>query len=436
MSLQSWMMSSVQKWEGEMTFEALLLGVGWLSAACYIFLGVSILCDDRLCPALEKMCEKFNIPTTMAAVTLLSFGSSAPELVIASFGAADNKTELSMPAVLMSALIAFAAIPPLVVWAAGPIELHLKPMFRDAGFYAVALLLFIFFNQSKEIDAMKAAALTLTYTIYLVVVYASEKSGAEDSDMQILHCESDQSFVTARDVEAADSPIKNGLVNAITHEPGSLEKPLLNTEQEEGNEKEEQDEDEEESGPIMTALQAPFTLIFKSVPSEMPAIAFAVSMFWLCLLSYWAMLCAEKVCACWNLSTATGGATLLAWGGQLPDTIAAIALAKAGHHNEAISQAVASQVINVTLGLGLPMLFYTGITGRPTVTANHEVVRMIACGVLVSIIAYFLAFLPTSLSARIADQTGKITTSRAAMLGLGFIGLYIGLLTVAEHQSP
>merc|ERR1712048_1411587 len=101
-------------------------GVLFTVLASYTFLGVAILCDEYLCPALDGLCDYLQIPTSLAAVTFVSFGSSAPELIISGLGAQTDKTELSIPAVLVSALIAFGAIPPLVVFAAGELTLHVR----------------------------------------------------------------------------------------------------------------------------------------------------------------------------------------------------------------------------------------------------------------------------------------------------------------------
>ena len=49
---------------------------------------------------------------------------------------------------------------------------------------------------------------------------------------------------------------------------------------------------------------------------------------------------------------------------QVPDFIASVAMARAGMFDGAVSNAVGSQVINVTIGAGLPFLLRNMLTGR------------------------------------------------------------------------
>ena len=59
---------------------------------------------------------------------------------------------------------------------------------------------------------------------------------------------------------------------------------------------------------------------------------------------------------CLGVGKATIGATLVAFGSEIPDTISAIALARSGYNDGAMSGAIGSQVINISLGVGLPAL--------------------------------------------------------------------------------
>ena len=57
-----------------------------------------------------------------------------------------------------------------------------------------------------------------------------------------------------------------------------------------------------------------------------------------------------------NVDKSTIGATLVALGSEIPDTISAVALAKNGYYDGAMAGAIGSQVINISLGVGLPAL--------------------------------------------------------------------------------
>jgi Ca2+/Na+ antiporter len=60
---------------------------------------------------------------------------------------------------------------------------------------------------------------------------------------------------------------------------------------------------------------------------------------------------------------------------QIPDTISAISLARSGYTDGAIAGAIGSQVINISLGVGIPALFVC-LTGRGYLRiVQHEAER-------------------------------------------------------------
>ena len=79
------------------------------------FYGVCLICDEHLVPCVEVFIKTYNVPEEMAAVTLVAFGSAAPELILNMVSAIENTSDISTPAVLGSAMIAFGLIPPLCI---------------------------------------------------------------------------------------------------------------------------------------------------------------------------------------------------------------------------------------------------------------------------------------------------------------------------------
>eukprot|EP00928_Gymnodinium_smaydae_P053388 TRINITY_DN37393_c0_g1_i1.p1 TRINITY_DN37393_c0_g1~~TRINITY_DN37393_c0_g1_i1.p1 ORF type:complete len:427 (-),score=76.86 TRINITY_DN37393_c0_g1_i1:91-1371(-) len=407
-------------------------GLGMLVLSMYMFLGISVLCDEHLCPSLDKLCDHLRLPTALAAATFVSFGSSAPELIISTLGAARNKTELSVPAVLISALIAFAAIPPMVVKAAGPMQLHVREVARDAFAYFLTLLLFVYMNNQDEISAYHAFLLVGSYFFYLLVVWISS---ASDDDEAGEECEGTNG-------DSASSQLHMWVRFCCRRSTsgdranGQLADPLL-TNSANGDVDSSASENEDAPGPIMACLQKPFELMFEKTVPNGAISGFGSSMAWLCVLSYLAMLCAEKVVDYWSINPAVAGVTLLAWGGQLPDTIAAVALAKCGKPDEAISQAISSQVINVSLGLGAPFLVYSFATGLPTVTQQRHTVEFVGLMVALSICAYFLTMAPGTRLFRewmksSERWSAEINNSRAMFLLVSFFVLYAASIATCQ----
>jgi hypothetical protein len=50
-------------------------------------------------PTVELFITQFNVPEEVAAVTLVAFGSAAPELMLNTMGAAEHDSSLSLPSV-------------------------------------------------------------------------------------------------------------------------------------------------------------------------------------------------------------------------------------------------------------------------------------------------------------------------------------------------
>jgi Ca2+/Na+ antiporter len=73
---------------------------------------------------------------------------------------------------------------------------------------------------------------------------------------------------------------------------------------------------------------------------------------------------AESIIAHIGVGTSTVGATLVALGSEIPDTVSSIALARTRYYDGAMAGAIGSQVINISLGVGLPTLLAIFITGK------------------------------------------------------------------------
>jgi Ca2+/Na+ antiporter len=69
----------------------------------------------------------------LVAVTLVAFGNACPELLLNSVGALRNESDLSLPAILGSGMIAFGLIPSLSLLCNTPIEqkLLIRPILRE-----------------------------------------------------------------------------------------------------------------------------------------------------------------------------------------------------------------------------------------------------------------------------------------------------------------
>ena len=91
----------------------------------------------KYCVAVEVIIQHFKIPEEVAAVTLVSFGSASPEILLNTVSVVTDSSALSLPAALGSAMIAFGLIPPLCILFTPHKELSLQmwPIIREVCIY-------------------------------------------------------------------------------------------------------------------------------------------------------------------------------------------------------------------------------------------------------------------------------------------------------------
>jgi Ca2+/Na+ antiporter len=157
----------------------------------YSFMGLAIICDDHLVPALDTLCYVWGIPEDVAGATFMAFGSAAPEIVIAAVStaqaalaagdaedmdAANDATSLGVSSVIGSGLIAFSLIPAVcgLVQAPGQVlDLKRRPLLRDELAYFFSLLALMYIIADGVVHTWEAATLVVIYIIYLLVIVFS-----------------------------------------------------------------------------------------------------------------------------------------------------------------------------------------------------------------------------------------------------------------------
>jgi len=92
---------------------AFLLAIAAIFGLFLVFSFIFTVSDKHLIPTVEVFIREYHIPEEIAAVTLVAFGSACPELMLNTVGVIENTSDLSLPAVLGSAMIAFGLIPAL-----------------------------------------------------------------------------------------------------------------------------------------------------------------------------------------------------------------------------------------------------------------------------------------------------------------------------------
>ena len=154
-----------------------------LPVCLYLFLALAIVCDDYLVPSIEVFCERMKIPDEAAGASILAFGSSAPEIMINVAAAVDGKVEMSLSAIMGSAIIAFGLIP-AVVGISEPVrcsQLDPKPLIRDTAFYLLSLVMLLYYLRDGMLNATECFMLSLLFAVYIAAIYIPLQMAPSDS---------------------------------------------------------------------------------------------------------------------------------------------------------------------------------------------------------------------------------------------------------------
>ena len=180
---------------------------------------------------------------------------------------------------------------------------------------------------------------------------------------------------------------------------------------------------------LIPSLHAPGTDKNVPVPFNRAIGCLTVSICLIAVEAWFIITISEVLIKAIGAGTSTIGATLVALGSEIPDTISSIALARSGYNDGAMAGAIGSQVINITLGVGLPTLLSCWLTGE-SIKINHKETRslwLLTLCLFIVMMGYVATTLPVArtLSCKIQKYTYMKRPGAWALLTL------LGFVTVA-----
>lgn len=136
---------------------------------CYMFLALSIACDEFFIPALAVITEKLNISEDVAGATFMAAGGSMPELCTSFIGVfADPDSNVGFGTIVGSAVFnVLFVIGMCAVFSKEILKLTWWPLFRDCMFYSIALIVLIAFFTNESIEWWEALLLMIIYFVYV-----------------------------------------------------------------------------------------------------------------------------------------------------------------------------------------------------------------------------------------------------------------------------
>lgn len=123
----------------------------------------------------------------------------------------------------------------------------------------------------------------------------------------------------------------------------------------------------------------PFQLLFSfTIPNSMKPhlkkyyiVSFVGSVVWIAILSYTMVIIVERFGCLVGFNDYVMGLVVVAAGTSVPDALSSVIVAREGHGDMAVSNALGSNVFDINLGLGLPFLIKTIYQNGPLVLLSE-----------------------------------------------------------------
>eukprot|EP00941_MAST-03F_sp_MAST-3F-sp1_P001349 g1349.t1 len=422
----------------------------WLLVLFYLFCAVAILCDKYIVPSIELICDGLNIPDEMACASFLAFGEAAPEIMISVIATAKGKFSMGMGGIIGSAIIAFGLIPSAAAAVApGGLQLLPGPIIRDTSAFLVALTLLVNTTVNGSINTAESLQFLLLFFVYLFAIFwpklvalfsyndqsyglvnqneteleespampGGEKSEGSDCEAKEKDCsentserlENGRSLNDDGNIDA-DISVQNSNVASETHFSGGCLSNYLSI----------------ACWPIYELFRVTlFDLEEGSKHRHLYGVTFVLSMGYIGLLSHFIIEVVEEIAEGLGMTSVLASVIFIAMGAQVPDTLSAVMLARAGHDDGAISHAISSQVMNIVLGIGGPVALYN-VTNGP--------IEINLAGLHVAVVCvYFLILLYIAIIARSWLQQGEIRLGLQSGAIL-FSGYFFSIVLISSNE--
>ncbi|XP_029020843.1 sodium/potassium/calcium exchanger 3-like isoform X2 [Betta splendens] len=139
--------------------------------AIYMFHALAIVCDVYFVPSLEKVSENLQLSQDVAGATFMAAGSSAPELFTSLIGVFITKGDVGVGTIVGSAVFNILVIIGICgIFSGQPISLSWWPLFRDAVFYILSILVLILVIYDEKVVWWETVILISMYGVYIIIM--------------------------------------------------------------------------------------------------------------------------------------------------------------------------------------------------------------------------------------------------------------------------
>ncbi|KAL4239044.1 hypothetical protein ACF0H5_003748 [Mactra antiquata] len=137
----------------------------------YMFVALSIVCDDYFVTSLDKVCEHLGFSEDVAGATFMAAGSSAPELFTAIIGVFITKGDVGIGTIVGSAVFNILFVIGICgVLVKQAMALSWWPLCRDALCYAIAVIILILVVADSEVTWYESLIMLIMYGFYILIM--------------------------------------------------------------------------------------------------------------------------------------------------------------------------------------------------------------------------------------------------------------------------
>ncbi|MGF1532601.1 MAG: calcium/sodium antiporter [Bernardetiaceae bacterium] len=321
----------------------------WLESLLIIlvtFYVMSEVVESHFLDSLDNISNWLKLPPDVAGATLLALGTSAPEIstsLLALFLGENANPAMGVGTIVGSAVfqmlvvIGFAAVVRTCV-------LDWRPLLRDSIAYTISIGLLLWFMYDGKFTLLESIGFVVAYGLYLFMLFFWTRRA--NAAMRVAQKNQVQVYATPDELAEASKEETN---------PSTAPRTPL-----------------EQATYYFTW---PIKTIFSIIPDTKRNPRWTVPVFFISLAiiayaCYWMVLAAEIFAQGIGIPTAIIALTILAGGSSVPEMISSAVVSKQGKGDMAISNAVGSNIFDILMSLGLPLLIYTIIHGEIDLAAQ------------------------------------------------------------------
>ena len=213
-------------------------------------------------------------------------------------------------------------------------HLNWRPVLRDSLFYSFSIILLLIFIRDDKLTLYEGYTFVGFYLVYLFILFLWSKFIHENTNEDKLNKET-------------PAPISD-IEKKIEKESSSVNNPFYL---------------------IRKLINYPIDLILGLIPDveQKPKWTIPVFLISLAIIGYscyWLVLAAEAFAKIMQIPTAIVALTILAGGTSVPEMISSAIVSRQGRGDMAIANAIGSNIFDILMSLGLPVLIYILIKGE------------------------------------------------------------------------